>query len=83
MVVLTIGVVAVGVPPLTPVEANSIIHNSSLAKATVGSSFYNGITNPALGHPASSTHVETCSTGRVRLDLIHPELNPQSLAQVA
>lgn len=66
MAVLTVGVVAVGVPPLAPVEANSIIHNSSLAKATVGSSFHYGIANPALCHPASSTHVETCSRGKMR-----------------
>lgn len=71
---LTVGVVAVGVPPLAPVEANSIINNSSLAKATVGSCFYYGIPNSALGHPASSTHVETCSRGKMSQKMISPGL---------
>lgn len=57
---LTVWVVAVGIPSLTSVEANPIVHNPSSSKTTVGSSFYYGVTNSALGHPASSTHMETC-----------------------
>lgn len=56
----TVWVVAVGIPSLTSVEANPIVHNPSSSKTTVGSSFYYGVTNSALGHPASSTHMETC-----------------------
>lgn len=59
----TVRVVAVGIPSLAPVEANPVVDDAGSSKAAVGSSFHYGITDPALCHPASSTHVETCNTG--------------------
>lgn len=62
----TVRVVAVGIPSLASVEANPIINNTSFSKTTVGSSFYYGITNSALCHPASSTYMETCNREKMR-----------------
>lgn len=56
------GVVAIDIPSLTSVEANPIVNNAGLSKATAGSSFHYGITDSALSHPTSSTHMETCVT---------------------
>lgn len=56
----TVGVVAVGVPPLASVEANPVVNDTGFSKAAVGSSFDDGVADPALRHPASSAHVETC-----------------------